>query len=508
MKTISNSSLNPCVLSSHYDRQGLKARIVHLGFGAFHRAHQALITDEMLEKTQSDWGICEISLFGGETLIEQLRSQDHLYTVIEKGAETTTSKLIRSVIESLHPTLDGTQAVLEKLAEPQVAIVSMTITEKGYCADPATGRLDFNNSNIQADLNIPHLPSSTIGYLVEALRMRRDRGLLPFTVLSCDNVQGNGHVAKAVVLDFAKEIDLQLAQWIEENVTFPCTMVDRIVPAATEETLSEITQCIGVTDLCGIACEPFRQWVIEDDFVNGRPQWDLAGAEFVEDVVPFEEMKLRMLNGSHSFLAYLGYLGGYTHISDTMTNSDYRLAAWELMIKVQAPTLNMPEGTNLEAYANSLIERFSNPSLKHQTWQIAMDGSQKIPQRMGDSLRHHLNENSDCSWLILGIAGWMRYISGVDETQQPIDVRDPMINQFNTIYQKHGLNMSVVADLLSIESIFGSDLLQNNGFVESVTQAYHSLLLKGAHESVSELVRVAENMQDQEKSATLEIVCN
>ncbi len=487
MKTIANTTLNSQVIRPTFDRSALKSRIVHLGFGAFHRAHQALYTNEMLEKTNSDWGICEVNLFGGEDLIEQLRVQDHLYTVAEKGAQATEVKLIGSVTESLHPTLDGKAAVLAKMTEEQVAIVSMTITEKGYCADPATGRLDKNNALIVSDLANPQDPSSAIGYIVEALRQRRKKGISPFTVMSCDNVQENGHVARAAVLDFANLVDAELAAWIESNVTFPCTMVDRIVPAATEETLSEIEALVGVADQCGIACEPFRQWVIEDNFVAGRPDWNVAGAEFVADVVPFEEMKLRMLNGSHSFLAYLGYLGGYAHISDTMTNEDYRQAAFDMMMKAQAPTLNMPQGTDLEAYAKLLIERFTNPSLKHQTWQIAMDGSQKIPQRMGGSLRHHLAQGTEFKWLAMGIAGWMRYVSAQDERGEEIDVRDPMVEQFKAIYAEHGLNVSAVKALLSIEAIFGTDLIQNEVFVEAVTNAYQLLLTEGARGAVASL---------------------
>ncbi|PSU35840.1 fructuronate reductase [Photobacterium lutimaris] len=487
MDNIANSNVNTHVIRPNYDRSTLKSRIVHLGFGAFHRAHQALFTNEMLEKTGSDWGICEINLFGGEELITQLREQEHLYTVAEKGASETIVKMIGSVTESLHPNFDGQRAVLEKMAEEQVAIVSMTITEKGYCADPATGRLDKNNSLIKADLENPREPKSAIGYIVEALRIRRELGLKPFTVMSCDNVQENGHVARAAVLDFANLVDQELAGWIEANVTFPCTMVDRIVPAATPETLAEITERVGVADPCGIACEPFRQWVIEDNFVNGRPEWDVAGAEFVTDVVPFEEMKLRMLNGSHSFLAYLGYLGGYQHISDTMTNESYRKAAFDMMMLAQAPTLTMPEGTDLDAYAKLLIERFTNPSLKHQTWQIAMDGSQKIPQRMGGSLRHHLAAGSDYKWLAMGIAGWMIYISGVDEKANPIDVRDPMVEQFKAIYQEHGINTSVVKAILGIEAIFGTDLIKNNEIVEAVTKAYQLIITKGARAAVASL---------------------
>jgi fructuronate reductase len=264
---ITNHPLNNGITLPAYDRSVLQTRIVHLGFGAFHRAHQALFTHEMLEKTGSDWGFCEVNLIGGEALIEQLRRQDHLYTVAEKGAESTDVKIIGSVNESLHPDFDGIDAVLEKMAEPQVAIVSMTITEKGYCVDPATGKLDKENPLVAHDLDNPSAPKSALGYIVQALKLRRERGLPAFTVLSCDNVQENGHVARAAILEFVRLADQELAEWVEANVTFPCTMVDRIVPAATEDTLNEITELLGVEDPCGIACEPFRQWVIEDNFV-------------------------------------------------------------------------------------------------------------------------------------------------------------------------------------------------------------------------------------------------
>lgn len=487
MKTVANSTLPTTVLRPDYDRSALKSRIVHLGFGAFHRAHQALYTNEMLSKTNTDWGICEINLFGGEYLIESLRAQEHLYTVAEKGAESTDVKLIGSVTESLHPNLDGIETVLEKLAEPQVAIVSMTITEKGYCADPATGRLDKNNALVIADLANPTQPKSALGYIVQALKIRRERKLPPFTVMSCDNVQENGHVAKSAVIEFAQLLDPELRDWIETNVTFPCTMVDRIVPAATEETLTEIAELIGCEDPCGIACEPFRQWVIEDNFVAGRPDWNVAGAEFVEDVVPYEEMKLRMLNGSHSFLAYLGYLGGYAHISDTMTDHGYCKAAFDMMMKAQAPSLNMPEGTDLESYATLLIDRFTNPSLKHKTWQIAMDGSQKIPQRMGGSLRFHLGQGSDFSWIATAIAGWMRYVSGVDEQGNEIDVRDPMADTLRQICDEHGLNVSVVPALLAVEAVFPADLGQNPQVIDAVSSAYQSLIEHGAVATVAAL---------------------
>ena len=313
-KNISNTALNAQVMRPGFDRSALKSRIVHLGFGAFHRAHQGVYTSEMLEKTGSDWGICEISLFGAD-LIEQLRNQDHLYTVLEKGADSVAAKVVGAVTESVHPKLDGAQAVLDKMAEPQVAIVSLTITEKGYCADLSTGRLDLSNALIVADLAEPQTPKSAVGYIVEALRMRKDASIKPFTVMSCDNVPDNSRVAKQVILDYANQLDHELGAWIEQNVTFLCTMVDRIVPAISDESFAELTEYLGVKDPCGIVCESFTQWVIEDNFVNGRPEWDVAGATFVADVRPFEDMKLRLLNGSHSFLAYLGYLAGYRYIT-------------------------------------------------------------------------------------------------------------------------------------------------------------------------------------------------
>lgn len=484
---IANSQLNEEVITPSYNRSRLKTKIVHLGFGAFHRAHQGLFTDEVATKSDSDWGYCEVNLFGGEELVQSLREQNHLYTVAEKGANKIDTKVIGSVVESLHSSLDGTQVILDKMAEPQVAIVSMTITEKGYCCDPATGILDSENPLIVHDLANPSTPKSAIGYIVQALRIRRDQGLTPFTVMSCDNVQENGHVARAAVIGFVEMLDAQLADWIKTNVSFPCTMVDRIVPAATPETLSEISDLLGVEDPCGIACEPFRQWVIEDKFVNGRPDWDLAGAEFVEDVIPFEEMKLRMLNGSHSFLAYLGYLGGYDHISDTMTDPAYKKAAFNLMLNEQAPTLDMPEGTNLRAYADLLIERYSNPSLKHRTWQIAMDGSQKLPPRMLKSVINHVESETEYNHLALGIAGWMRYVSGTDENGQPIEVLDPIVKELRAICDQHGHQVSVVTALLSIDSIFAPELANNSQFVQAIESAYQTLVTSGAKAAVASL---------------------
>lgn len=467
-----------------YDRSKLVSRIVHLGFGAFHRAHQAVYADILAAEHGSDWGYTEVNLIGGEQQIADLNHQDNLYTVAEMSADAWTARVVGVVKEALHAQVDGLETVLAKMCEPQVAIVTLTITEKGYCHSPATGQLMLDHPLIAADLQNPHQPKSAPGVVVEALARRKAAGLPAFSVMSCDNMPENGHVMRNVVCAYARAVDAGLADWVESHVTFPSTMVDRIVPAVTPETLDKIEQLTGVRDPAGVACEPFRQWVIEDNFVAGRPAWEKAGAELVSDVIPFEEMKLRMLNGSHSFLAYLGYLAGYQHINDCMGDENYRRAAHDLMLKEQAPTLKV-QNVDLARYADLLIARYTNPALRHRTWQIAMDGSQKLPQRMLDSVRWHLADNSSFTLLALGVAGWMRYVGGVDEHGNAIEVCDPLLPVIQAAVAQSEEGESRVKALLAIEAIFGKDLPLNGQFVDQVINAYLSLLSKGAKATVA-----------------------
>ncbi|QFH49709.1 mannitol dehydrogenase family protein [Leclercia adecarboxylata] len=480
-----NRLLTANATSPQYDRDNLKSRIVHLGFGAFHRAHQAVYTDMLAAEHDSDWGYCEVNLIGGEQQIADLKAQDNLYTVAEMSANAWTARVVGVVKKALHAQVDGLEAVLAAMCEPQVAIVSLTITEKGYCHSPATGELMLDHPLIAADLQQPHTPVSAVGVVVEALARRKAAGLPAFTVMSCDNMPENGHVMRNVTCAYARAVDSELADWIDANVTFPSTMVDRIVPAVTADTLTKIEQITGVRDPAGVACEPFRQWVIEDNFVAGRPQWEKAGAELVADVVPFEEMKLRMLNGSHSFLAYLGYLAGYQHINDCMEDSHYRAAAHALMLNEQAPTLKV-KGVDLARYADLLIARYSNPALRHRTWQIAMDGSQKLPQRMLDSVRWHRAHQRSFPLLALGIAGWMRYVGGVDEQGTAIDVCDPLLSAIQEAVKSSAEGESRVNALLGIEAIFGNELPLDGVFIDAVMSAYLTLLEKGAKATVAQ----------------------
>ncbi len=490
MKTIASITLPANVKQPQYDRQQLRSRIVHFGFGAFHRAHQALLTDRVLNSEGGDWGICEISLFSGDKLMSQLRAQDHLFTVLEKGADGNQPIIVGAVHECLNAKLDSLAAIIEKFCEPQVAIVSLTITEKGYCIDPATGKLDVQNERILHDLENPTEPHSAPGILVEALHRRRERGLTPFSVLSCDNIPDNGHVVKNAVLGMAQKRSPELAEWIAEHVSFPGTMVDRIVPAATDASLAEIADVLGVDDPCAISCEPFIQWVVEDNFVAGRPAWEAAGVQLVQDVLPWEQMKLRMLNGSHSFLAWLGYLSGFAHISDCMQDEALRQAARQLMLTEQAPTLRIT-GVDLDAYADSLIDRFTNPALQHRTWQIAMDGSQKLPQRMLEGIRVHLQRGTPWPLLALGVAGWMRYVSGVDDAGQAIDVRDPLSEKIRAIVDSSTEQTRVQA-LLGLSEIFGEDLPQDAGFVDAVSNAYQRIQHTGARQAIIDTLNLSQ----------------
>lgn len=488
MKTIASTLLPARVQLPRYDRKQLRTRIVHFGFGAFHRAHQALLTDRVLNEKGGDWGICEISLFSGDVLMSQLREQQHLFTVLEKGAHGNQAIVVGAVHECLNARLDSLAAIIEKFCEPQVAIVSLTITEKGYCIDPATGKLDMHNSRILHDLENPTEPHSAPGILVEALHRRRERGLPAFTVLSCDNIPDNGHVVKNAVLGMAQKRSAELAGWIDAHVSFPGTMVDRIVPAATDASLAEITQELGVADPCAISCEPFIQWVVEDNFVAGRPEWEVAGVQLVKDVLPWEQMKLRMLNGSHSFLAYLGYLAGYAHINECMEDAHFREAARRLMLNEQAPTLRITD-VDLTAYADSLIDRFANPALQHRTWQIAMDGSQKLPQRMLEGIRVHLARGSAWPLLALGVAGWIRYVSGKDERGDVIDVRDPLSDKIRAIVEASS-DAERVNAMLTLSEVFGQDLPQNSVFVDAVNEAYQRLSRVGSRQAVIETLNI------------------
>ena len=472
-----------------YDRASLTVGIVHLGIGAFHRAHQAWYTDTVLAGGDTRWGILGCSLRSSDVR-EQLGEQDGLYALVERGAEGERRQIVGSVVGVLVAP-DDPKAVVMAMADPRVSVVSITITEKGYCLDPATGRLNLAHPAIVADLKFPAAPSTALGLLVAALAARRAAGVPSFTALSCDNLPHNGRVLAAAVIAFAEALDPDLASWISINTRFPSSMVDRIVPATTSDDRDAAARALGVRDEGVVLAEPFSQWVIEDSFCGERPAWEKAGALVVSDVAPYEQMKLRLLNGSHSLLAYSGYLAGYETISDVMQNAAFVNMCAVFMATNAAPTLSLPASFDIQGYQYKLLERFSNPGLRHRTWQIAMDGSQKLPQRILDSARDQLARGGDIELHCLAIAAWARYISGVDERGAEIDVQDPLAIELRSLSDRYPLTagepnsvQALVTALLDVESVFGRDLPNSERFASGVIFWLREILEHGIKNAV------------------------
>jgi len=450
-----------------YDRSQKKIGIVHLGIGAFHRAHQAVYTDKVMAASGGDWGILGVSLRSA-AVREQLAPQDGLYTVLERGSAGDAYSVIGSVL-ALAVAPENPGAVIDAMADSEVKIVSLTVTEKGYCHDPASGNLNLSHPDIVHDLKNITEPKTAIGFIVAALAKRREQGTKSFTAMSCDNLPNNGKVLKNCVLQFAKSFDEALAMWIASNTSFPCTMVDRIVPATTDADRDALEKALAYRDEGVVCAEPFSQWVIEDDFCNDRPGWEECGALIAKDVELYEKMKLRLLNGSHSLLAYCGYLAGKETISDVMQEAAFVNMCTRFMTREVGETLQTPNGFDIEKYQGELRERFANPGLRHRTWQIAMDGSQKIPQRWLEGLRVQLSGKGHIDIYCLGLAAWIRYVSAVDEKGNAIDVQDPLAKKLKSLHEQHGDNAAeLVNAFLAIDEVFSDDLQDQESVVLAV----------------------------------------
>jgi fructuronate reductase len=431
--------------------------IIHLGLGAFFRAFGVPWIAEAARAGGGDWGILGVSL-RSPSVRNALKPQGYAYTAVELAPTGERCQVIENVHDMLVAPEDP-EALLTAMSNPSVRIVSLTVTEKGYCHNPATGKLDLDHPDIVYDL-AGELPKSAPGFLVRALQARRAAGRPPFTVLCCDNLPNNGRVVRGAVLDLAREVDPELADWIEAEGRFPSTMVDRIVPATKPEDIARLEQLAGYHDAAPVMHEPFRQWVIEDNFVGGaRPDFAAVGVQLVDDVTPYEHMKLRMLNGAHSSLAYLGYLAGHETIAETTGDPVFAGFVEHLWKNEIIPALTPPDGVDLHAYADELLERFRNPAIRHRTWQIAMDGSQKLPQRILGTLQENLDAGRASPGLLLALAAWMRYVGGTDEKGDPIDVQDPLADKLRQI-SGEAKGMDKVAALLTVREVFDAGLAE------------------------------------------------
>ncbi len=478
--------LNAASASLAYERRNVVPGIVHLGIGAFFRAHAAVYVDDLLARDPG-WGIIGVSLRRGDTRAA-LAPQDGLYNVAIRSGEGTRYRVVGSVLEVLDATAQFDR-VIAALTDPRIRILSLTVTEKGYCHDPATGLLDSSHPDIVHDLANPAHPASAPGLIVRALELRRNVGVAPFAVMSCDNLPANGRTTRNVVTGFAELRDAHLAEHIRRDVAFPSTMIDRIVPATTDEDRAAVARDTGLEDAWPVVTEPFTQWVIEDNFPQGRPRFEDVGAELVNDVHDHELMKLRMLNGSHSSLAYLGYLAGYETVSEAVGDPDLHAFLRGLLVEEAMHTLPDTLG-DLRPYADALLVRFANPALRHRTWQIAMDGSQKLPQRLLGTIRDRFAAGRSIDRLALGVAAWMRYATGTDEKGEPIDVRDPLAERFAEIARGAGRNAeALVSGFLGIREVFGNDLAGSADFRTLLISHLDSLLEHGALATVRQLNR-------------------
>lgn len=464
------------------DPRSLRVGIVHLGIGAFHRAHQVVFTELAAAAAgHDDWGVAGVTQRSA-SVRDQLIPQDGLYSVLERGPGAAPLRVLGSVREVLFGAAEPA-AVVDRIADPAVRVVTLTVTEKGYRRDGA-GRLDLSDPQVLADV-AGQPPRTVVGQLVRGLQRRWERGAGPVTVLSCDNLVGNGHVLRGLVHDFLDALPSSglggLADWIGTSVRFPCCMVDRIVPATTAADRADARRVLGLADHGVVVAEPFGQWVIEDDFAAARPAWELAGAVTTKDVAAWEAVKLRMLNATHSLLAYLGALGGYDTIAAALSDDQLAAAAEALMVEDVAPTLRVPDGLDLTDYRRGVLRRFANPALRHRTVQVAMDGSQKLPVRLLGTVRDRLAAGAVPQHAALAVAAWMTYVArGRDVHGRDLPLDDPLADRLRAAAAADaGDPPRLVDSLLRVEEIFGADLPEHDGFRAALTDHVARLTANG-----------------------------
>jgi mannitol 2-dehydrogenase len=468
-----------------YDRSRVTTGVVHLGVGGFHRAHQAMYLDRLMNEGRAlDWGICGVGVMPADRRMQEaLDAQDGLYTLVVKhGDGTYEPRVIGSITEFLLAP-DDPEAVIEKMASEATRIVSLTVTEGGYNLHATTAEFDEADPGVVADLRPEAVPRTSFGLVVEALRRRRERGLAPFTVMSCDNLEGNGHLSRKVFCAFARLRDPELGDWVEREVRFPNSMVDRITPQTTDDDREEVRSRFGIDDAWPVVCEPFTQWVLEDAFSAGRPPFELAGVEVVDDVAPYELMKLRLLNASHQGIAYFGHLAGYRLVHDAGQDPLFRAFLLGYMDEEATPTLAPVPGVDLEAYKHTLIERFSNPEVRDTIARLAAESSDRIPKWLLPVIRNQLASGGAIARSAAIVASWARYAEGVDEQGEPIEVVDRLKD---SLMERARRQRDDPDAFIANRDVFG-DLVDDERFVAAYREALDSLHERGARATLESL---------------------
>ena len=469
MRLDSHTVLPDTIARPRYQRERHGPGIVHLGVGAFHKAHQARYTEAVLNQFGGDWRITGVSLRSAEAH-RQLADQDYLYTLEVRDGSNCQRQVIGALADLIvapqHP-----QRVVAALSAAQTAVVTLTVTEKGYCLSPQSSRLDCEHPDIHHDLAHPDHPRSALGYLAAGLRVRRQLQRPGLTLISCDNISGNGEKLRHALLGFCQLLDPALAQWIDRHCRFPSTMVDRIVPASSDSDILHLEQATGYRDRAAVFTEPFSQWVIENNFAGPVPAWNRVGAEYVDDVAPFETMKLRMLNAAHSAIAYIGVLAGYPTVDTLMAVPALHRFVESLMRDEAAPTLALPAGYDLRDYRQRLLQRFANTALQHRCQQIAMDGSQKNPNRLLPILRWQLEHDGPIACTTAALAAWLRYTQGVDEAGNQYQVDDPMAAQFTALFETRGRKAKdYLPGFRSMNSLFPQDIASSDRAFNAIAE--------------------------------------
>jgi mannitol 2-dehydrogenase len=469
-----------------YDRGALRTGIVHFGVGGFHRAHQAMYLDRLMNDGKAlDWAICGVGVMPADRRMQQvLDAQNGLYTLVVKAPDgSLDARVIGSIKEYLFAP-DDPDAVIEKMASPEIRIVSLTVTEGGYNFNAVTGEFMADNKDVQHDLALPNEPRTTFGLITAAIERRRDRGLPAFTIMSCDNIQGNGDAARRSFVAFASLRDPALAAYVEENVRFPNSMVDRITPVTTDDDRDEVRKHFGVDDGWPVVCEPFTQWALEDSFGAGRPAWEEAGVQVVPDVEPYELMKLRLLNASHQALCYFGYLSGYRLVHDVARDPAFARFLLAYMKREAEPTLEPVPGINLDEYQHQLIERFSNDQVKDTVARLCAESSDRIPKWLLPVIRKNLETGGEIRLSTAVVASWARYDEGTDEQGNPIEIVDRLRDELNAIALTQRENPTA---FIENRELFG-DLATDERFVKAYTEVLNSLHTRGAKATLEALV--------------------
>jgi len=475
------------VATPSYDRSQIRTGVVHIGVGGFHRAHQAMYLDRLMDQGRAmEWGVCGVGVLASDrAMAEAMWAQDGLYTLVEKGADGGyDARVIGSIVDYLFAP-DDPEAVIERIAAAQTRIISLTVTEGGYALDPGTGEFDAGKPDVAHDLAPGAVPRTVFGLVVEALGRRRQRGLPAPTIMSCDNVEGNGDTARVSFTSFARLKSPELGAWVAREVHFPNSMVDRITPVTTDEDRAELSRRLGIDDRWPVVCEPFTQWVLQDDFGAGRPPLQDVGVQLVADVEPYELMKLRLLNASHQALCYFGYLAGYRLVHEVCEDplfADFLLA---YMAREATPTLPAVPGIDLPAYQRQLISRFSNAQVRDTVGRLCAESSDRIPKWLLPVIRHNLANGGEIACSVAVVASWARYAEGVDEQGHPIAVVDPRKDRLVAAARRqHDEPLAFVAD----REVFG-DLVDDERFVAAYLPVLASLHEEGARATLEGLVR-------------------